>query len=99
MACRDGSAMDFFLAEYIEGTGGLAMKKLTLSEKFSRLRGRLHDREWRRYGMLLLGGKLAGIALLLLGVMLVNPGLLGFRALAADPVLTGNDIVNPVNTA
>src|SRR3989442_1236062 len=74
------------------------MKKLTLSGKISRLRARLKDPEWRRYGMLVLGGKLMGLSLLLLGVMLVNPGLLGFSAHAADPALTGNDIVNPINT-
>jgi len=74
------------------------MKKLTISEKISRLRERLHDREWRRYGMLLLSGKLMGIGLLLVAIMFFNPGLLGFRALAADPTLTGNDIVNPINT-
>ena len=74
------------------------MKKLTLSEKLNRLRGRLHDREWRRYGMLLLGGKLMALGLLLVGIMFINPGLLGFSALAADPTLTGNDIVNPINT-
>src|SRR5262245_57654477 len=74
------------------------MKKLTLHEKLSRLRERLHEREWRRYGMLLLGGKLMGLGLLLVGIMFVNPGLVGFRALAADPTLTGNDIVNPINT-
>src|SRR5215470_13171548 len=88
----------FFWPDYFVGTGGLPMKKLTLSQKLHRLRERLNDREWRRYGMLLLGGKLMGIALILFGVMLVNPGLLGFRALAADPTLTGNDIVNPINT-
>src|SRR5262245_48502722 len=74
------------------------MTKLTLSEKLSRLRERLHDREWRRYGMLLLTGKLMALGLLVVGIMFVNPGLLGFRALAADPALTGNDIVNPLNT-
>jgi Amt family ammonium transporter len=77
------------------------MKKLTLSEKLSRLRRRLHDREWRRYGALIVAGKLMGLGLLLIGVMLVNPSLLGFGAHAqsADPVLRGNDIVNPINTA
>jgi Amt family ammonium transporter len=35
---------------------------------------------------------------LLLAIAFLNPGLLGLRALAADPVLKGNDIVNPLNT-
>src|SRR4030095_15209031 len=74
------------------------MKRLTLSEKLSRLRARLQEHEWRRYGTLLLCGKLTGIALLLIGVMLFNPSLLGLGALAAEPTVAGNDIVNPLNT-
>ena len=74
------------------------MKTRTLSEKLSRLRARLQDREWRRYGALLLCGKLMGIALLFTGVMFYNPSLLGLGAYAADPTVTGNDIVNPLNT-
>ena len=38
-------------------------KKLSLSCKLSRLRARLRDAEWRRYGVLLLAGKLAGIGI------------------------------------
>ena len=74
------------------------MKKLTLSEKLRRLRARLRNNEWRRYGTLLLCGKFMGIALLFLGVMFFNPSLLGFGALAADPTVSGNDVVNPLNT-
>jgi ammonium transporter, Amt family len=59
---------------------------------------RLRTPEWRRYGMLLLAGKLVGIALLVFAAYLLNPGLLGFRVFAADPTMKGNDIVNPVNT-
>jgi len=66
--------------------------------KFKRLCGRLREAEWRRYGALLLLGKLAGIGLLMLAFYFMNPGLLGSRALAADPVLKANDIVNPLNT-
>src|SRR6266567_5150077 len=73
-------------------------KRLSLSEKFSRLRSRLHDSEWRQYGTLLLIGKLTGIGLLILMTAFLNPGLLGMKAFAADPVLKGNDIVNPINT-
>src|SRR5215471_2329738 len=74
------------------------MKKLNLSQKVSRLRDRLKDREWRRYGTLLLLGKAMGIALLFFGVMIFNPSLLGMGVHAADPTLSGNDIVNPINT-
>src|SRR3989442_173057 len=72
-------------------------KRLTLSQKISRLRGRFHDREWRRYGWLLLIGKGMGVALLIAGVAFL-PGLVGFNALAADAEVKPNDIVNPLNT-
>ncbi len=73
-------------------------KKLSFSGKISRLRSRLRDSEWRQYGALLLAGKLTGIGLLILMTAFLNPGLLGMKAFAADPVLKGNDIVNPINT-
>src|SRR5438034_1254451 len=73
-------------------------KKLSFSDKISRLRSRLRDSEWRQYGTLLLIGKLTGIGLLILMTAFLNPGLLGMKAFAADPVLKGNDIVNPINT-
>jgi len=72
--------------------------KLTLSQKLSRLRTRLRDSEWRRYGVLLLTAKATAIALLLVAMAFINPDLLGLRAFAADPQLKGNDIVNPLNT-
>ena len=40
-------------------------RRLSYSEKISRLRVRLRNPEWRRYGKLLLAGKGAGIALTL----------------------------------
>lgn len=73
-------------------------KKPSLSNKLARLRHRLRDAEWRRYGTLLLIGKLTGIALVAVAAGFVNPALLGSRAFAADPILKGNDIVNPINT-
>lgn len=73
-------------------------RKLSLSGKISRLGARLRDSKWRQYGMVLLTGKLLGVGLLFLAAMFFNPGLLGMRAFAADPVLKGNDIVNPLNT-
>jgi Amt family ammonium transporter len=49
-------------------------RKLSLSEKFSRLRVRLHDPEWRRYGLTLIGGKLLGLAVLALIVLAIKIG-------------------------
>jgi Amt family ammonium transporter len=72
-------------------------RKLTLAQKFSRLRQRMRDPEWRRYGRLLLFGKLAGVALLLAGIA-VLPDLFGLKVFAADGDLKGNDIINPLNT-
>ena len=40
--------------------------RLSLSEKFSRLRVRLRNSEWRRYGGTLLAGKVIGVGLVLL---------------------------------
>src|SRR6202050_2441188 len=73
-------------------------KRPSFPQKLSRLKARLSDPEWRRYGTLLLLGKLTAIGLLLVGATFINPDRVGFRALAADPALKGNDIVNPVNT-
>jgi Amt family ammonium transporter len=74
-------------------------KKLSLFQKITRLRGRMNDAGWRKYGAAMLMGKFGAAALLLLVAILVNPDLIGFRTFAADPTLKGNDIVNPVNTA
>lgn len=76
----------------------LMKEKSSFSQKISRLRARLRDPEWRQYGSLLLMGKLTGVGLLVLGAIFFNPGLLGLTTFAADPVLKGNDIVNPINT-
>src|ERR1700752_1837112 len=102
MVCPRGRCHGLFYGfKSLQNNWRSRMKKLTLQDKLTRFRGRLRDREWRRYGTLLLTGKLLGLGLLLLGIMFVNPSLLGFGALAqtADPVLKGNDIINPLNTA
>ena len=72
--------------------------KQSLRGKVSRLAGRLRDAEWRRYGALLFAGKLTGICLLMGAFVLMNPDLIGMSAMAADPVVKANDIVNPINT-
>ena len=72
--------------------------RLSLHDKLARLRERLHDEEWRRYGRLLLTGKLAGIGALMLAIACVS-AVLGQSVFAADaPSINGADIVNPINT-
>ena len=66
--------------------------------RLARLRERMKSPEWRRYGVVLLAGKAAGLALVAGAVYYFNPGLFGHKVFAADAVLKGNDIVNPVNT-
>ena len=70
---------------------------LGLADKVVRLRERLRDPEWRRYGYLLMGGKMLGVALLL-GIVAFAMSVIGSPAQADDVVLKGNDIVNPINT-
>ena len=68
------------------------------SDRLTRMRERFRDKEWRRYGYLLFGGKLLGIAMTF-GVMALIAMAIGSEVHADDaPVLTGNDIVNPINT-
>ncbi len=43
----------------------VAEQRMTFAEKFFRLRQRLRDPQWRRYGKLLLAGKMLGIAAVL----------------------------------
>jgi Amt family ammonium transporter len=87
----------FFARELIIGED--RMRSMKLSDKVRRLGERLRLPEWRRYGALLLTGKLLGIAVLLLGIMVFNPSLLGFGALAQTAeTLKSTDIVNPINT-
>ena len=71
--------------------------RLSWSQKISRLGTRMRDPEWRRYGRLLMVGKLAGVGLVL-GVLILTPELVGWTTAAADAELKGNDIVNPLNT-
>src|SRR5580765_215736 len=72
-------------------------RKLSLSEKFVRLRARLKDSEWRRYGKLLLAGKALGVCAVLL-IITVSTGLFFTVVHAADAEVKAADIVNPINT-
>jgi ammonium transporter, Amt family len=74
-------------------------RKLSFSEKFSRLKARLGQAEWRKYGATLLAGKVAGVAAVLLIMAIVTYVFFG-HVLADDaPVVKASDVVNPVNTA
>lgn len=65
--------------------------------KLVRLGKRLRDRDWRRYAYVIILGKAIGLTMLLIACALIS-NVMGTPALAADPVLKGNDIVNPINT-
>lgn len=89
---------------WVESNQFPTMKKLPQNvgqsqqvNKLARLGQRLREKEWRRYGYLLLLGKVMAIAMLFM-VFAFMPNLMVTPALAADPVLKGNDIVNPINT-
>ena len=75
-------------------------RKPSLSEKFARLRTRLKDSEWRRYGALLLVGKALGMVIVLLTITVIS-GLFfaHVHAQTGAPEVKGADVVNPVNTA
>ncbi len=73
-------------------------RRLSWSDKLVRLQARLQTPEWRRYGGLVFAGKMVGLAIVLLGILLVAH----YRAAtvwADDAPVTAADIVNPVNTA
>src|SRR5947209_19197782 len=75
-------------------------KKLSLSEKFSRLAVRLRDPDWRRYGKLLFAGKMMGVALVLLIMFIVAviphlPALMESTAHAAEAEVKAADAVYP----
>ena len=73
-------------------------EKLTFNGKIRRLAARLSTPEWRKYGALLLAGKLAGLAVLALGIMFFDPSLMSFGTLAAGPEVKAADVINPLNT-
>jgi ammonium transporter, Amt family len=68
-------------------------------DNWRRLGQRLQDPEWRRYAYTLLFGKFAAILLLALVAIPVIAHFVGAPVFAAaDPVVKGNDLVNPLNT-
>ena len=89
-------------------------EKLSYAEKFSRLRLRLRDPEWRRYFKLIMAGKALGI-LMVLGLIVIGPAVFhaltgsaafGQASTAPSPAMladlsdpTKNPAINPINTA
>ncbi|MEP6755585.1 MAG: ammonium transporter [Chthonomonadales bacterium] len=74
------------------------MSSISVREnKFARLWGRLQDPEWRKFGGALLLGKVTALAILIT-VFAIVASFTGTAAHADDPILKGNDIVNPLNT-
>ena len=72
---------------------------LSFAEKFTRLRARLRDPEWRRYGRLLLTGKVLGVGLTLMTMFVVTSLFFSHVfAQTAAPEVKAADVVNPVNT-
>src|SRR5947208_7970303 len=72
-------------------------KRLPMAEEFTRLKTRLGDPEWRRYGTLLFAGKAMGVGLVLLIITVITSLFFG-RVLAADVEVKAADVVNPLNT-
>jgi Amt family ammonium transporter len=66
-----------------EGTAARSTR-LSLSEKFTRLRVRLRNPEWRKYGGTLLAGKVMGVGIVLL-LMAVFTGLFFTHVYAQAP--------------
>jgi Amt family ammonium transporter len=86
------------LAQFGAKEGGYPSQGGQRINKLGRLRQRMREREWRRYAYTLLIGKFAAILLLTLVAIPFLSHMVGDPAAAADPVLKGNDIVNPINT-
>jgi len=72
--------------------------KMSMTEKVSRLALRLRDPEWRRYGGLLLVGKMLGVAAVLLMMKVTSDWFFTTAFAAEAPAVKAADIVNPINT-
>src|SRR4051812_37502825 len=91
-------------------TATQASERLSFREKLSRLKVRMSNAEWRRYGLLVLAGKAMGIAAVI-GVVILGPAVVRSvwdtvsgtavhaqaSAAAPDPykAMTPGDFVNP----
>jgi Amt family ammonium transporter len=83
-------------------TPGTALRdgKLSLAGKFARLRNRLRQPEWRRYGRLLFAGKAMGVAIVLLLITVISAVFFDrVYAQSSAPEIKATDVINPLNTA
>jgi len=71
--------------------------RLSFSQKLSRLAVRMKDPEWRRYASVLFGGKVLGIAVLMLTITVISAVFFA-HVYAADAEVKAADVVNPMNT-
>src|SRR6195952_5249086 len=71
---------------------------LSFSQKVGRLGSRLKDAQWRRYGLTLLAGKVAGVGGVLLIAFFITQTFLT-SVHAADAPIPAASIVNAVNTS
>ena len=73
--------------------------KLSLAAKFARLRNRLRQPEWRRYGQLLFLGKAMGVTIVLLLITVVSAVFFDrVYAQSSAPEIKATDVINPLNT-
>lgn len=73
-------------------------RPLPFSQKVSRLGSRLREPQWRKYGFVMLAGKVLGVVAVLFLARFISD-LFFTHVFAADAPLSAADIVNPVNTA
>jgi ammonium transporter, Amt family len=74
--------------------------KLSLAGKLARLRDRLGQPEWRRYGRLLFAGKAMGVAIVLLLITVISAVCFDrVYAQSSAPEIKAADVINPLNTA
>ena len=72
------------------------VKRLTLSEKFTRLRERINDPQWRKYGAVVFAGKMLGIAAIMALAVGVPMMLNQSKKLAPQPAF-GADEAKPAD--
>src|SRR6185437_16238939 len=72
--------------------------RLSFPQKIGRLGERLHQAQWRRYGMVLLAGKVLGVAAVMLVATFITELCFTTVSAADAPVVKAADIINPVNT-